>query len=589
MSRVPLCWVLFIALASAFASSCADDSPGSSALDGDVCIPDQAQWDDVVRPMIENHCGLCHGEAPDYGAPMPLLDYDALVAGEPGSRLADRMSARIGDGTMPPAGQPLLPHPVFDTVIQWASCGQEHPDYAEGLIASAPVFQAPSTPTEELPHFDVTSADFPVAKDAIDLYQCFTIAAPVDEDRFIRRVEVIQDKTEVLHHAILLQDKEKAQPLGTEECYGMPAGSNYIYAWAPGTGPIELPEGGIRVSPGDHLILQIHYNNGAGLEGLLDDSGIRVYHGPTEGKEYGMFAPGPLVFKIPPGEETTIEGRCTVPQDFEVLTGLPHMHEIGADFAQSVERVDGAIEEIISLTGWSFEMQLFYDTPLYLEAGDTLVTRCTYANPHDHEVISGEGTSDEMCFNFMYVSPPPPERYCDIPPSKALDYAPGECAPATASTDPPLVQGKYIESEPPTLQGGDLQDGDYLLTDYEVFILPPGIPIGELDYEKSFIEAKGVLRLQEGVLEFDYGTHVHVELIGSEITLEEAPHITSQSVLTMGEDPGQISLQQSCPEALDEPIAGSFDQSGDTLRMAFETSQGPLSLVVQATWTRVAD
>ena len=584
MYRSPLLLAVLLTLTSSF--GCAE-SPSSPDPEG--CLPDQAQWEDVVRPMIANHCGLCHGTDPDYGAPDALLDYDALVMGEPGTRLADRMSARIGEGTMPPAGQPLLPHPVFDTVIQWASCGEDHPDYAEGLIASAPVFQAPSTPTEDLPHFDVTADGFPVAKDAIDLYQCFTIEAPLDEERFIRRVEVIQDKSQVLHHAILLQDKDKEQALGTEMCYGMPSGSNYIYAWAPGTGPIEFPDGGIRLAPGDRLLLQIHYNNGAGIEGLEDTSGIRVFHGPVEGKEYGMFAPGPLSFKLPAGEETTIEGRCTVPQDFDVLTGIPHMHEIGESFQQTIERLDGTLEEVIALSGWSFEMQLFYDTPVQLKAGDTLVTRCTYQNPYDYEVTSGEGTSDEMCFNFLYVSPPPPDRYCDIPPTKVLEYTPGECAPDIVPDELPVVEGKYIESAPPALLGGELADGDYALVHYEVFILPPGIPIGELDYEKSFVEAMGMLRLEDGVLQFDYGTHVHAELIGSDITIEEAFVLTNQSDITLGPEAGQIALHQTCPELIDEPFLGTYDVAGDSFRLALEVLQGPIALVAQATWARISD
>ena len=579
--------LVFCGLVVAGASACSNsDSPSSEPPS---CIPDEAQWEDVVRPMVETHCGLCHADAPDYGAPMSLLSHASLVEGTNGERLVDRLVARVADGTMPPAGQPLLPHPVFDTIIQWASCGEEHPDYAEGLMASAPVFQAPSVPTEDLPHFDVTANDFPVATDAIDLYQCFTVEVPLEEERFIRRMEIILDKSKVLHHIIILQDKESNQELGTEPCLGMPSGSNYLYAWAPGTGPIELPDGGIRLTPGEQLVLQIHYNNGAGIPDLVDKSGIRIYHGPTDGKEYGMFAPGPLAFQIPAGEEATITGDCTVPQDFEVLAGLPHMHEVGDSFLQTVQRLDGTLEEVIALSGWSFEMQLFYDTPLTLNAGDTLTTSCTYKNPHDYAVTSGEGTSDEMCFNFMYVTPPPPNRYCDKTELKTLDYAPGECAPDISLDNLAVIQGKYVESDPPELLGGEAKDGDYVLADYEVYILPPGIPIGELNYEKSFVEATGMLRLSEGTVQFDYGTHIHVELIGSNITIEETFPVSNKSALTLHSEPGTLTLTPTCPDPEVDEVPGSYDVSGDTLRLAFETFQGPLALIVVATWERLPE
>jgi hypothetical protein len=28
-------------------------------------------------------------------------------------------------------------------------------------------------------------------------------------------------------------------------------------------------------------------------------------------------------------------------------------------------------------------------------------------------VTSGEDTTDEMCFDFAYITPPPTQRYCD--------------------------------------------------------------------------------------------------------------------------------------------------------------------------------
>ena len=45
-----------------------------------------------------------------------------------------------------------------------------------------------------------------------------------------------------------------------------------------------------------------------------------------------------------------------------LLSGAPHMHEIGSAFEQRIHRADGTVEPFITLSGWSFETQLFYDT-----------------------------------------------------------------------------------------------------------------------------------------------------------------------------------------------------------------------------------
>ncbi|MEO1273788.1 MAG: hypothetical protein AAFX99_37405, partial [Myxococcota bacterium] len=169
---------------------------------------------------------------------------------------------------------------------------------------------------------------------------------------------------------------------------------------------------------------------------------------------------------------------------------MPHMHEIGDAFEQLIRRSDGSEEELINLTGWAFELQLYYDTPTMLEPGDQLITRCTYDNPYDFTVTAGDGTGDEMCFNFMYVTPPPSERYCDDNAMGGLDndlfvYAPGDCfEDPTIALE--LVDGTMGEGDRPPLAGGPLADGHWTMVAYDM-LLPDGVPIGEIDQEASRI------------------------------------------------------------------------------------------------------
>lgn len=37
--------------------------------------------------------------------------------------------------------------------------------------------------------------------------------------------------------------------------------------------------------------------------------------------------------------------------------------------------------------------------------GDAIRTTCTFDNPYDFPVLFGEGTEDEMCFNFVMAYP----------------------------------------------------------------------------------------------------------------------------------------------------------------------------------------
>jgi hypothetical protein len=63
------------------------------------------------------------------------------------------------------------------------------------------------------------------------------------------------------------------------------------------------------------------------------------------------------------------------------------------------------VEPVIDLVNWSFDSQFIYSSPT-VRAGDSLRIACTYENPGDTFVVGGLLTTDEMCFNFSYVTPP---------------------------------------------------------------------------------------------------------------------------------------------------------------------------------------
>jgi hypothetical protein len=286
----------------------------------------------------------------------------------------------------------------------------------------------------------------------------------------------------------------------------MPTGSDYLYAWAPGTGPIEFPDGGFRIQPGEQFVVQMHYNNGAGLEDVKDSSGIRMYIDEPQGTEYGMIAVGPVAFAIPGKTEKDVVGDCKLTEDWRALAGMPHMHEAGKKFRQVIRHADGTESPFIELYNWEFETQLFYGLPVQLKAGDTLRTTCTFDNQNIAGITSGPRTEDEMCFNFMYVTPPPAARYCDNSGDDFvtdITYSAGACLNSPGIPAPELAQGQMIAGEAPALAGGAVTDGNYQLEDVQIWRTSADTPIGEIDMVASRILAKGQLALQNGELVLD--------------------------------------------------------------------------------------
>ena len=540
------------------------------------CLPSRAVYGDVTSPLIEEHCGQCHGDVPDFGAPYSLtLGYDDLVAGVEGSRKVDRMVARMANKTMPPPNI-FVPHAELDTLAGWGSCGAVHPDESIGLQSTMPLWNAPANPPEDAEAVDLLAPDFSIGPDVLDLYQCFTFEmSELEGDRFIRRMEVLVDESRVLHHIVILRDTEKRAPLEPHVCANMPSGSDYLYAWAPGGKPIQFEDGGVRVTPGDRFIIQVHYNNGAGLDDIRDSSGIRMHLGAPVGTEYGMVAPGPLYFRVPSGETRTITGDCTVTEPMRILASAPHMHEIGSAFDQMIVRADGTEEPLISLTGWSFELQLYYDTPFTLEPGDKLVTSCTYDNPYDFTVQAGEGTQDEMCFSFMYVTPPPTSRYCDDANSGGLDndlfvYSPGACF-EDPTIELEIIGGTIREGDRPPMVGGELTDGHWSLVGYDM-LLPDGVPIGEIDQEASRIQGAGQLRVDGDTLSLDVGVALGI-VLDSGVAFDFDAAFSSTGAVSPGDAENKLSFARSCGTNLGEFW---YEASPEQIVLSFTVTEGPI-------------
>lgn len=364
------------------------------------CVPAADGWA-TISPLVERFCGDCHGARPQFGASTTLTRYEALTRGAfDGTPLPELVAERIIEGTMPPAAQPQLSPSDARALAAWASCEaievvpEPNPG---GLDASADVFEAPDAPPDT-PFFDLTADEFAVPSQ-VDHYECFQFEAPLDRPRTIRRIEPLIDDSRVVHHMVLTRG------------HGCAVLQRDIYAWAPGLSALQFEDGGLRVAPGERFSLDVHYYNRPGHR-TRDSSGVRVYHGPVEGPEIELIALGPLGIFVPANDRGVAEQRCTVNAPTTIIASWPHMHQLGSRFAATVVRADGSEHDLVTLDGWAFESQFVYETPFELVPGDSIVTRCEYENLTNRPVTFGTGTEDEMCFNFVYHTPPLPLGGC---------------------------------------------------------------------------------------------------------------------------------------------------------------------------------
>jgi hypothetical protein len=300
------------------------------------------------------------------------------------------MVAQLGAGTMPPPGNPRPTPGEHDTIVDWASCGLNAPPYPTGLQANRPVFEADAQPPASAQRIDLTAKNNPVPNGTLDSYQNFMFSNVVATDKFARRIDVNIDKSRVVHHITL---------------HYAGSSTSYLYAWAPGTGAVQFPEGGLRIRPTDQFRVEIHYNNISGEGDVADSSGVTLYVDEPVGTEYAMLDPHTFAIVVPAGSMGQAQVNCSANNDFTLLAGMPHMHEIGDSYSHTLTRMGGATESIIELSGWSFDLQFFYEFNLQVKTGDTMRITCNYLNDKDFTVLGGTGTQAEMCYDFIYVTP----------------------------------------------------------------------------------------------------------------------------------------------------------------------------------------
>jgi hypothetical protein len=380
--------------------------------------PDAVTWYGDVAHVATDKCMGCHNDdAPTFSM---LRFSDELKARAP------LMAAYTADGTMPPwkpspdcnsfAHERRLTDDEKALFQAWADAGAP-----EGDPADAP---PPRKSAEKLPRVDsrLEMADSylpaPPEGDANDLH-CFVLDPDLAGSEQLIGFDILPGEKAVVHHALLyLADASEAQALDESEpgigysCFGGPiaASSQVVAGWVPGMPATTYPEGtGIPIAPGKVLIMQIHYNTmQAGP--LPDQTAVELMFAETEMDNTAQIqALRNGSFVIPPQtNDFTATASVDVPGNATIWAVAPHMHLLGRRALIEVEHDNGDTTCLVDIPDWDFDWQQFYffDSPtgIPLEAGDRVKLSCTWDNDTMTEVRWGDGTEDEMCISYAFVT-----------------------------------------------------------------------------------------------------------------------------------------------------------------------------------------
>ena len=385
----------------------------------------EVTWYRDVLPIAQTQCTSCHATG-GIGT-FSMLSYEDVKP------WAGKMADEVEAGTMPPwkpapgcgtfEHERTLTSEEIAVFRAWADAGAP-----EGDVADKPA--APPA-RDELAWVDQIvepAADYVPSGQVADDYHCFILDPQLSADQHVIGMDVQPGSTRMVHHVILFQAprtgaeaKEAAdtQPGPGWSCYGSAgiSGEEVVGVWVPGSPVITYPETTGVVVPKDNVyVMQVHYNTAAG-EPVADRTKVKLQYAKTP---VARPAKVPVLldtgFSIPAGATGyTYEFSYTSPITTRLWGLMPHMHQLGVSMKVWMEEKDidtGLMNDVclIDIPEWDFEWQqnYMYTDPegILVPAGSVLHISCTWDNPGDQPVNFGEGTSDEMCLSFFYVTQP---------------------------------------------------------------------------------------------------------------------------------------------------------------------------------------
>lgn len=426
---------------------------GAAEGEGDVTLAATPYtYYGYTKSILDARCANCH--SPGEIAPFSLTDYEGVYA------VRSAIAHQVESDAMPPwpptndytplRNNRSLPDEERAVLLDWLAGGAPAGDPSAFTAAPVPAAQVDYNLRVQI-NEPYTPTQYP------DEYRCLLIDWPLEETVFVDAVTVVPDAKAQVHHVFAVIADPDVLPVieaadGADgkpgfPCLGAPSPEGALLpprtlsVWAPGITGGFLPEGtGVRVEPGSKIIMQMHYNT-INSAPMPDQSSLDIHYVSEVEREavtiffldLDWYPSGGM--PIPAGDpNVTVQytGNFDWPmrfvgaedagviaeEPFALHSAFMHQHVLGK--AQSIEliREDGTEIMLVDIRDWDFDWQdeYFFEEEIIVYPGDQFRLTCTWDNsPEKQQFIDGkqieprytefgEGTTDEMCVNYFYVT-----------------------------------------------------------------------------------------------------------------------------------------------------------------------------------------
>ncbi|HEX6640285.1 MAG TPA: hypothetical protein VF215_04195, partial [Thermoanaerobaculia bacterium] len=323
---------------------------------------------EVVR-IFRQHCQSCH-HAGDI-APFPLVSNEDA---KPRAALIRYMTMtrqmppwKPSDGCGDFADKRGLTDAEIETISKWATAGAPEGNRAD--LPAPLLFNSDWLLGE--PDLVLASEEAFTPPSHTDTYRCFTIPTNLIGSADVRAVDTHPGDRETVHHVLTFVDTtgasvalDEADPGPGYTCFGGPGFDllgGTLGGWAPGTRPLELPDGvGMQLPAASRVVIQVHYHPHH-AEPEPDRTALGIYFSKEPPARQLFFIPViDRDFTIPPNNasyEVTAKLPIRTPFPLKLWFIAPHMHLLGKKMNVQLQPLNGASQCLIDIQDWDFNWQ----------------------------------------------------------------------------------------------------------------------------------------------------------------------------------------------------------------------------------------
>lgn len=373
-------------------------------------------YSNQIARIFQDRCVQCHREGQI--APFSMTSYEE-VAG-----WGEMIAEVVSESRMPPwHADPQ--HGVFsnDTrlsddeqamIFDWVANG-----CPEGDVANLPEpreypesWMMPREPDQVIYFGDEAVS---IKAEGVEAYRHYMVDPGFTEDKWVTWAECMPGNRQVVHHIIVF-----IRPPGNKARSEDPdiRGFGFLAGFAPGTRPVEFPEGMAKKIPaGSQLVFQMHYTPCGSPQEDLSSIGL-IFTDPKEvTHQVATTATSNHAFVIPPGAfDHKVEATHEFSRDTTLLSMFPHMHVRGKAFRYEATYPDGSHEVLLDVPHYDFNWQnsFILAEPKSIPKGTEIHCTAWYDNSTDNpnnpdpteEVRWGPQTWHEMMIGWYDIAFP---------------------------------------------------------------------------------------------------------------------------------------------------------------------------------------